>query len=422
MKIKTNPYRLAIQSAILIFIILMITRVFLDKNYIADYEAYCPYGGILAFTSFLVNNSLACSMTSVQIAMGAVLLLAIILLSKLFCSYVCPVGSVSEWIGKLGEKLKLRFTVTGYADILLRGIKYAILFVTVYYTVTSSELFCRKFDPFYASVTGFSADVSILWGIITIAVVVAGSLFIRLLWCKYLCPLGAVSNIFSFFIMFLAVTGIYVILLYLGIKMNFIWPLAIICSAAYLMEFYSLKTFNFPLLNITRNREICTNCKICSINCPQAIDVASLDTVKHIDCNMCADCIHVCPEEGALTINKKGRKWLPALVLIVLVTAGIIVGRSFELPTISLYWGDESLKKEMKVFTRSGIKSVKCYGTSTAFADQMKGVKGVTGVTTFVKTNTVKLLYNPAEIDSASILKAIYAPAVQEIKEPGRIE
>jgi polyferredoxin len=422
MKIQTNPFRLVIQVSVLILILLMITRVLLDRNYVADFEAYCPYGGIMAFVSFLVNKSLACSMTSVQVAMGAVLILAIILLSKLFCSYICPAGSVSEWLGKLGEKLRLRFTVTGYADILLRGIKYAILYITVFYTVKSSELFCRKFDPFYASVTGFSADVSLLWGIIAIIAVVAGSVFIRLFWCKYLCPLGAVSNIFSLFLTFLTVTGLYAILLYLGISLNFTWPLAIICSAAYFIEFYSLRTFSIPLLKVTRNPGICTNCKICSSACPQGIDVASVADVRHIDCHMCADCIHVCPEKGALTINHNGKKWLPALVLVVLITAGIIAGSSFELPTISLYWGDISLKKEMKVFTRSGIKSVKCYGTSTAFADQMKLVKGVTGVTTFVKTNTVRLLYNPAEIDSVAIIKAIYTPAVMELKEPGKIE
>jgi polyferredoxin len=422
MRIKTNPYRLVIQTVILALIFFILIRGFSDKNYTADFETYCPYGGILAFSSFLVNNSLACSMTSVQIVMGAVLVLTIILLSKLFCSFICPVGSISEWIGKLGDKLRLRFTVTGYADLLLRGIKYAILFVTIYYTVISSELFCRKFDPYYASVTGFTTDVEVLWAVIAISVVVAGSFFVRLFWCKYLCPLGAVSNIFSLFFAFLAVTGVYLILISSGIRINFIWPLALICAIAYFIEFYSLKSIRFPLLRITRNTEICTNCNICSKACPQAIDVASLKVVKHIDCNMCSDCIHVCPEEGALRINKKGKKWLPALVLTILIIAGIIAGMSFELPTISLYWGDIAKKNEMKVYTRSGFKSVKCFGTSSAFANQMKEVKGVAGVTTYVKTNTVKLLYIPSEIDTVTLLKAINKTVNSEVSEPGRIE
>jgi polyferredoxin len=417
--IKINPYRLVFQTAILALISIMIIRLFADKNYIADFEAYCPLGGLLAFTSFLVNDSLACSMTSVQIVMGAALVLAVILFSKLFCSFICPVGTISEWIGNLGEKLKLRFTIKGYGDILLRGLKYAILFVTIYYTVTSSELFCKKFDPYYAAVTGFNTDVSLLWAIAAISVVVLGSFFVRLFWCKYLCPLGAISNIFMFFFTFLAVTGVYLILVFSGIEISFIWPLALVCSIAYILEFYSLKSRNFPLFRITRNTEICTNCKLCSKTCPQAIDVASLEVVKHIDCHLCSDCIHVCPEEGALTINKKGKKWLPVIVIIILILAGIIAGRSFEIPTLSLYWGDKSRKEEMKIFTRSGLKSVKCFGSSTTFANQMKRVKGVTGVTTYIKTNTVKVMYDPAYIDTVAILKSVFTPVKIHIRMPG---
>jgi polyferredoxin len=418
-KFKINPYRIAFQIAILALITYMLIRLFTDKNYTADFEAYCPFGGLLAFTSFIVNDSLACSMTSVQIVMGAALIIAILLFSKLFCSFICPVGSISEWIGKAGEKLKLRYTITGYADMLLRGIKYGILFVTIYYTVTSSELFCKKFDPYYAAVTGFNTDVSVLWAVIAICIVIAGSFFIRLFWCKYLCPIGAVSNIFRFFFTFLGVTGIYLILLFSGIKISFIWPVAAVCSIAYFLEFYSLQSRSIPLFKITRNTGICTNCRLCSGSCPQAIDVASVKVVKHIDCHLCADCIHVCPEEGALTINKKGKKWLPVLVIAVLIIAGIIAGRSFEIPTLSLYWGDESKKEEMKVFTKSGLKSVKCFGSSTTFANQMKRVKGVTGVTTFVKTNTVKVTYYPADIDTIGILKSIFTPVKIQLKKPG---
>ncbi|MBA4322572.1 MAG: hypothetical protein C0408_07110, partial [Odoribacter sp.] len=418
-KFKTNPYRLFFQILILVLIFYMLIRLFADKSYTADFEAYCPFGGLLAFASFIVNDSLACSMTSVQIVMGAALVLAIILFSKLFCSFICPIGTISEWIGKLGEKLKLRYTITGYGDILLRGIKYGILFVTIYYTVTSSELFCKKFDPYYAVVTGFDSDVSVLWAVIAICVVVLGSFFVRLFWCKYICPLGAISNIFRFFFTFLGVTGIYLILIFSGVKISFIWPVAVVCSIAYLLEYYSLKSRSFPLFKITRNTEICTNCELCSKTCPEAIDVASLKVVSHIDCHLCADCIHVCPEEGALTINRKGKKWLPVVVIIILIIAGIIAGRSFEIPTLSLYWGEKAEKDEMKIFTRSGLKSVKCFGSSTTFANQMKRVKGVTGVTTYVKTNTVKVMYKPSEIDTVAILKSVFTPDKIHLRKPG---
>jgi polyferredoxin len=415
--LKTNPYRLVLQLTILLFLIYMLFRAFFDRTYTADFEAYCPFGGILAFSSFLANNSLACSMTSVQIVMGAALIAGIILFSKLFCSFICPIGTISEWIGKGGEKLKLRFTITGYADILLRGLKYGILFITVYYTVSSSELFCKKFDPYYASVSGFATDVALLWGVITICAVILGSFFVRLFWCKYLCPVGAISNIFRFFFTFLGVAGVYLILRLSGINLSFVWPLAAVCCIAFFLEFYSLKSKTIPLFRIRRNTEICTNCKICSKYCPQSIDVASLETVKHIDCNLCSDCIHVCPEEGALTINRSGRKWLPAAVTVILIIMAIIIGKSFEIPTLNLYWGEESQKADMAQYTKTGLKSVKCFGSSTAFANQVRRVPGVTGVTTYVKSNTVRILYNPALTDTVLIQKSIFNPVKIQVRK-----
>jgi len=338
--LKTNPYRLFFQLAIFGLLAYMGIRFFTDKNYFPDFEAYCPFGGVQALSSYFVNNSLACSMTSAQIVMGLMLIVVIIIVSKLFCSFICPLGSVSEWIGKLGEKYKIRYTVTGITDKILRSLKYVLLFITVYFTVTSSELFCKKFDPYYAVATGFDSDVSIIMAISAIILLVFGSFYIRLFWCKYICPLGALSNVFRFSLLFIGTTLIYVLILWLGVNISFVWLLALLCIVSYILELLSIENKVFPLLKITRNPDTCTSCNLCTKTCPQAIDVATQETVKHVDCNMCGDCIQVCPEKGTLAINKKGKKWLPALILLILITIGIIIGQSFEVPTISQYWGD----------------------------------------------------------------------------------
>lgn len=414
-KIKTNPYRLFFQLAILGLLAYIGIRFFADKNYFPDYEAYCPFGGIQALSSYFVNNSLACSMTSAQIVMGITLIVVIIIVSKLFCSFICPIGTVSEWIGKLGEKLKVRYTVTGITDKLLRSLKYALLFVTIYFTVTSSELFCKKFDPYYATLSGFNSDVSLIMGIIAISLVIIGSFYIRLFWCKYICPLGALSNIFRFFLVFIGITGIYIALFALGIHINFVWLIALLCIATYILELLSLENKVFPLLKITRNTETCTNCQLCSKTCPQAIDVASQKTVNHADCNMCGDCIQVCPEKDTLAINRKGRKWLPVLILAILIVVGVTIGKTFEIPTIAEYWGDLAAKKQMSIYEQSGLKNIKCFGSSTSFANNMRKVDGVTGVATYVGSHTVKIWFNPSIIDTLSVKKSIFVPVKVQI-------
>jgi ferredoxin len=391
-------------------------RFFVDKTYTPDFEAYCPFGGIQALSSYFVNSSLACSMTSAQIVMGIVLILVIVLASKLFCSFICPIGSISEWIGKLGERYKMRYTVTGIADKLLRSLKYILLFITVYFTITSSELFCKKFDPYYAMASGFNSDVSILFAISAIILVIIGSFYIRLFWCKYICPLGALSNIFRFF-MLLALTVAYIAILLLGVHLSFVWLLAVLCVMAFALELMSIENKVYPLLNITRNAQTCTSCRLCSKACPQAIDVAAQKTVNHVDCNMCGDCIQVCPEKDTLAINKKGKKWLPALILAILIIIGIIIGKSFEVPTIAQYWGDQATKDEMSIYEQSGLKNIKCFGSSSSFANKMRKVKGVAGVSTYVGTNSVKIWFDPTIIDSLSLHKSIFVPVKVPIRK-----
>ncbi len=349
--------------------------------------------------------------------MGIILIAVIVLVSKLFCSFICPIGTISEWIGRLGEKYKMRYTISGIADRGLRSLKYILLFITVYFTVTSSELFCKKFDPYYAAVTGFDSDVSIIMAISAIALVIIGSFYIRLFWCRYVCPLGALSNIFRFFLLFIGLTGLYTALTYFGINIRFIWLLAALCIAAYALELLSIDNKVFPFLKITRNTETCTSCQICTRACPQAIDVASQKTVKHVDCNMCGDCMHVCPEKDTLAINKKGKQWLPAIILVVLITIGIIIGQSFEVPTISQYWGDMTTKDQMSTYEQSGLKNIKCFGSSSSFANKMRKVKGVAGVSTYVGTHTVKIWFNPSEIDTLSVHKSIFVPVKVAIKK-----
>ncbi len=416
-KLKTNPFRLFFQLAILGLLLFMGIRFFVDMNYFPDYEAYCPFGGIQALSSYFVNNSLACSMTSAQIVMGIVLILVIVLISKLFCSFICPIGSLSEWIGKLGEKYNVRYTVIGIADKFLRSLKYILLFITVYFTVTSSELFCKKFDPYYAVVSGFNSDVSIIMAISAIILVIIGSFYIRLFWCKYICPLGALSNSFRFFMLFSLITGVYIAILYFGVHLNFVWLLAALCTTAFALELMSIENKVYPFLKITRNAETCTNCKLCTKVCPQAIDVASQKTVKHIDCNMCGDCIQVCPEKDTLAINKKGTKWLPAIILVILIAAGIIIGKSFEVPTIAEYWGDKATKGQMSIYEKSGLKNIKCFGSSSSFANKMRKIKGVTGVSTYVGSHTVKVWFNPSVIDTLSVQKSIFVPVKVPIRK-----
>ena len=127
-----NYYRITLQWGIVALLLYMLLRPLWDKAYQPDFEAYCPFGGMQSLASYFSSHSLACSMTTVQIALGLALLMAVILLSKLFCSYICPIGTFTEWMGKLGCKTNMNITLTGITDRILRLLKYLILYITFY--------------------------------------------------------------------------------------------------------------------------------------------------------------------------------------------------------------------------------------------------------------------------------------------------
>lgn len=414
---KQNWYKLIYQFVIIGILTFMGFRLLVDKAYAPDFEAYCPLGGLQALGSYLTMDSLSCSMTSTQIMMGVVLFVGIVLFSRLFCGYICPLGTVGEWIGKLGDRLRVRFTPKGIIDYILRLPKYVLLFITFYFTLKSSELFCKKFDPYYAVASGFNSDVVLLWALIAIAALVIGSLFIRLFFCRYLCPLGALSAIFKFSWWFLGVMAVYVVLLLIGLDLSYVYPLAVTTAGGYILEVTRMKKVWPDPVHITRNTSTCIDCGLCSVKCPQGIDVASMEKVTHTDCTLCGDCLHACPEKDTLQINKKSINWLPAVVLGALIVLGVTAGTLFELPTIDQKWGTPEQLDNAGRFEMAGLKNIKCFGSSTAFANQMRRVEGIYGVSTYVASHSVHILYDTTLYNEEKLQQLMFVP-VKRVIEP----
>ena len=183
-------------AAIVFFLTGLAAKVF-TKLPPSDPETYCPMGGLQAYVTYLVRGSLPCSMSSLQILMGIALAAAVILFSKLFCAYLCPVGTVEDLLMKLRKALKIKGISIRHGsvvDAILRIVKYALLFWIFYMTATASELFCKNLDPYYAVATGFKGEITLWMSIVTVSLVVLCGLFINRFWCKYICPLGAASN------------------------------------------------------------------------------------------------------------------------------------------------------------------------------------------------------------------------------------
>ena len=412
MKLQNKP-RIILQLAILIAVIITVIRV-------TDPEAYCPLGGLLSFGSRFVNGASSCQMGETQMFLGLALIGGILLLGKLFCSYLCPIGTVTEWLGRWGRKFKIQLNrMPDWLDRVLRIFKYALLLPVLYYTSTSSELFCKTFDPYYAATTGFGRDTVFWWALIAVLVTVLGSLFIRQFWCKYLCPLGALSNLAVFAVFSFGTLIIYLVLYQAGIQISIFYLFILWVMGGFLLELMSMRGFVFPLFKIKRNPDSCTDCKLCDRICPYDINVSQADTVSHIDCTMCADCIFVCPVPDTLTIRKRNWKWAPAFATVLLTALALGFSSRYEFATLSANWGAGVDNPDLSRY-ETVLKTVKCYGSASSLERKVKRIKGIYGMDAYAKSHRVVLYYDPEEIDSYGIKKDIFTPFKSKIRSLGR--
>ena len=434
--IITNWPKYLLQWGVLVALIVFITGL-IPSEVAVDPEAYCPMGGLQALATYLANNSLPCSMSSLQVMMGIALIAAVVLFSKLFCAFICPLGTVQDLISKARNAMhikSLKIRNGSVADKVLRIVKYALLFWIFYSTVEASELFCKNLDPYYAIATGFKGEITLWMSIVSICIVVLGSFLVDMFWCRYLCPLGAISNTLKFWLWIGVLFGVYYLADVLGANIPWAVLLGAFCLVGYLLEIFHAKP-KLQVLKVQKNMASCNNCGLCMKKCPYHIDIKSCQgTVDSVDCTLCGECVASC-NTGALqvgvTAKAKGKLWniLPAVLTVVLIAFGMWAGGKFELPTIDMKWGmevmgpDSTMVKvvemdELETVTIEGLRSVKCYGSSMAFKAKLQKIQGVYGVKVFVKRHAADILYNPAQTNPDKIQEAIFVPSKFRIQTP----
>jgi polyferredoxin len=253
----------------------------------AGVDGWLPIGGIMNFKYFLSTWAMPPVHPAAMLLLLAFLLISI-LFRKAFCGWLCPIGTISEGLWKLGRKIfKMNWRLPRWADLGLRSVKYILLGFFIYVVAGMSAAAIRAFleGPY-----GMVADVKMLnffrymgtTTAITLLVLAALSLLVQNFWCRYLCPYGALMGIAS------------------------------LLSPA----------------RIRRDPERCIDCAKCTRACPALLAVDKLVTVKSAECTACLECVAVCPARGALQMSLPRRRTLPAWALaagIAAIFLGVVV-------------------------------------------------------------------------------------------------
>ena len=111
---------------------------------------------------------------------------------RLYCGRVCAYGAFTQLMDLVVPK-KLRYTVPVKIEQKAAYIKFGLLaFVLVYYFITKDVYIYRYTEPFWM----FSRQGSVLmWSLL--GVLLVATIFVRNLYCRFLCPVGAFLAVIS---------------------------------------------------------------------------------------------------------------------------------------------------------------------------------------------------------------------------------
>ena len=250
----------------------------------AAVDAWLPISSFMSLV-YLVRTGIANTVHPAGLVLFTLILLLAFTLRRGFCSWVCPVGTLSEYAHLAGRYLfKRNARMPKPLDIALRSIKYLLLslFVVLICRMTAEDLRAFIHGP-YNRVCDVKMHAMFAQPSVTTLTVIAVlgilSLAFKNFWCRYLCPYGALLG---------------------------------------------LASIPSPTA-VRRDPARCTGCGACTAACPNSIRVHSSNTVRSPECTACYGCVSACPQAGALRMGLPRSKKALTLSLYGLVTLAAFV-------------------------------------------------------------------------------------------------
>lgn len=222
-------------------------------------DAFCPFGGLESLYSLMASGQYIQRIEPSSLVLLGAITVSVVFARRGFCGWICPFGTIQEWIKKVVRKIKaFNFDIDSRLDPRIRYSKYILFAIILGASWYTQRLVFHDYDPY---VTFMHFGKGLLWNfgdeplkIMPFAIlgaVLVGSVFIERFWCKYACPLGV----------------------------------------------YTQMANRFTLLKIRRTEE-CIDCKKCDSICPTGVQVSTNPEVKSSECITCMDCVDKCPTKA----------------------------------------------------------------------------------------------------------------------------
>jgi len=230
-------------------------------------EAYLPISSLMSLT-YLVKTGIANRIHPAGLVIFSTSLILAILVRRGFCSWVCPIGTASQWAYRIGARLfGQNTTMPNWLDIIFRSLKYLLLGFFLYSILRMPAEALQQFiyGPYNriadVKMYLFFRNISIT-SLVVITVFGLLSVIFKNFFCRYLCPYGAMLGLLSIFS-----------------------PVA-----------------------IRRNEHKCISCGRCTLACPNQIPVDKKKIVRSVECTACFNCVEACNSDEAIGMYLPGKK------------------------------------------------------------------------------------------------------------------
>ncbi len=280
---RSQRLRLIVQSLFILLNVFLCVQFYLFVRFFesgatgshlprpAGVEGWLPIAGLMNVRYLLATGRIPAIHPAAMVLFLIFTAMSLIL-KRAFCAWLCPVGTLSEYLWKAGRKLLGRnLVLPRWLDIPLRSIKYLLM---AFFIVIIGNMSAIALEDFMVQPYGILADVKMLHffvrmsttALIVVLVLMLLSVFIKNFWCRYACPYGAVM---------------------------------------------SLASLASPF-KIRRDEQSCVDCGKCAKACPMDLPVDRLIQVRSIECTACLECVAVCATQNALQFALPPRQ-APAL-------------------------------------------------------------------------------------------------------------
>lgn len=202
--------------------------------------------------TMIVTGTFSLSSFVTIIVLLCITMIPTLLFGRFFCGFFCSFGAMQDLLWEISKRtLKIRKKLPQRVDEGLKYVKWIVLLSLVVVWILQIDYANDPWTVFakYTSLSGWKDGSSFLtWGGFTLIAIMIGSLLSERVFCRFLCPLGAIYSLLA-----------------------------------------GARFFKF-----VKPHEQCGKCHLCSNQCAMQIDLSD-DYVTSGECIECMRCIESCP-------------------------------------------------------------------------------------------------------------------------------